>query len=255
MCVERRACPVGRLGRAEEAARQAGPLRGPCGSGERGREKERLAGPSSASSWVSAHCQIGIRNSFSFWNLFIICKLIWIQFKFEFWWLLLAKIKYKNISPTKENYALSWNATIKYLFKYINYRVFILFGKIGCYTNQSCVSALLIGIGVWKAPPHSPSSSKAGPHWSQEVPHSFKVFLLNALPIYFLGHAFWFYLLQTLSSMSRNLPPVDRQISSSTLHVCGFRNFFWRPVGSVWKISQTGCTCPVLNSIHFDSYS
>jgi hypothetical protein len=110
--------PVGRLGRAEEAA---GPLCGPCGSGERGREKERLAGPGSASSWVSTHCQIGIRNSFSFLNLFIICKLIWIQFKFEFRWLLLTKIKYKNISPTKKNYASAWNATIKYLFKYVDY--------------------------------------------------------------------------------------------------------------------------------------
>jgi hypothetical protein len=39
-------------------------------------EKERLAGLGLASSWVSAHCQIGIRKSFSFSNLFIICKLI-----------------------------------------------------------------------------------------------------------------------------------------------------------------------------------
>jgi hypothetical protein len=38
--------------------------------------KKRLAGPGSASSWVSAHCLIGIRNSFSFSNLFIFCKLI-----------------------------------------------------------------------------------------------------------------------------------------------------------------------------------
>jgi hypothetical protein len=68
--------PVGWLGRAEEDAVQAGLLCGPCGSGERGREKERLAGPGSTSSWVSAHCQIGIRNSFSFSNLFIVCKLI-----------------------------------------------------------------------------------------------------------------------------------------------------------------------------------
>jgi hypothetical protein len=42
--------PVGRLGRVGEAARQAGPLRGPCENGERGWEKERLAGPGSASS-------------------------------------------------------------------------------------------------------------------------------------------------------------------------------------------------------------
>jgi hypothetical protein len=31
------ALPVGRLGHAEEAAGQAGPLRGPCGNGEGGR--------------------------------------------------------------------------------------------------------------------------------------------------------------------------------------------------------------------------
>jgi hypothetical protein len=67
--------PVGRLGRAEEAAGQAGSLRGLCGSGERGREKERLGRSGSASSWVSSHCQIGIRNSFSF-SIFLICKLI-----------------------------------------------------------------------------------------------------------------------------------------------------------------------------------
>jgi hypothetical protein len=36
--------PVGQLGHAKEAAGQAGPLRGPCESGEKGREKERLAG-------------------------------------------------------------------------------------------------------------------------------------------------------------------------------------------------------------------
>jgi hypothetical protein len=37
-CASRgRACPVGRLGRAEEAARQARPLRGLCGNGEGGR--------------------------------------------------------------------------------------------------------------------------------------------------------------------------------------------------------------------------
>jgi hypothetical protein len=41
-----------------------------------GREKEKLVRPGSASSWVSAHCQIGIRKSFSFSNLLIICKLI-----------------------------------------------------------------------------------------------------------------------------------------------------------------------------------
>jgi hypothetical protein len=43
---------------------------------EEGEESELLAGPGSASSGVSAHCQIGVRNSFSFSNLFIICKLI-----------------------------------------------------------------------------------------------------------------------------------------------------------------------------------
>jgi hypothetical protein len=64
-----------------------------------------------------------------FFKSFKICKLIWIQFKFKFWWLLLAKIKYKNISPTKENYASAWNATIKYLFKYINYRILFFLEK------------------------------------------------------------------------------------------------------------------------------
>jgi hypothetical protein len=34
------------------------------------------AGPGLASNWVLAHYQIGVRNSFSFSNLFIICKLI-----------------------------------------------------------------------------------------------------------------------------------------------------------------------------------
>jgi hypothetical protein len=42
----------------------------------KGEESEGLAGPVLASSWVSAHCQIGVRNFFSFSNLFIICKLI-----------------------------------------------------------------------------------------------------------------------------------------------------------------------------------
>jgi hypothetical protein len=42
----------------------------------KGEERERLAGPGSASNWVLAHYQIGVRNSFSFSNLFIICKLI-----------------------------------------------------------------------------------------------------------------------------------------------------------------------------------
>jgi hypothetical protein len=42
--------PVGRLSRTGEAARQAGLLRGPCKNGERGREKEQLAGLGSASS-------------------------------------------------------------------------------------------------------------------------------------------------------------------------------------------------------------
>jgi hypothetical protein len=42
--------PVDRLGRTGEAARQAGLFHGPCENGERGREKERLAGLGSASS-------------------------------------------------------------------------------------------------------------------------------------------------------------------------------------------------------------
>jgi hypothetical protein len=42
----------------------------------KGEERERLAKPGSASGWVLTHCQIGVRNSFSFSNLFIICKLI-----------------------------------------------------------------------------------------------------------------------------------------------------------------------------------
>jgi hypothetical protein len=42
----------------------------------KGEERERLAGSGSASSWISAHCQIGVRNFFSFSNLIIICKLI-----------------------------------------------------------------------------------------------------------------------------------------------------------------------------------
>jgi hypothetical protein len=43
VCIERQ-------GRTGEVARQAGPLREPSENGERGREKERLAGPGSASS-------------------------------------------------------------------------------------------------------------------------------------------------------------------------------------------------------------
>jgi hypothetical protein len=39
-------------------------------------EKKKPVGPGSASSWVLAHCQIEIGKSFSFSNLFIICKLI-----------------------------------------------------------------------------------------------------------------------------------------------------------------------------------
>jgi hypothetical protein len=45
-------------------ARQAGPLCGLRKNGEKGSGKERLVGPGLASSWVSAHCQIGIRKSF-----------------------------------------------------------------------------------------------------------------------------------------------------------------------------------------------
>jgi hypothetical protein len=43
------------------------------------------------------------------------------------------KVKYKNISPTKENYASACNATIKYLFRYIYYRILFLLEKLGCY--------------------------------------------------------------------------------------------------------------------------
>jgi hypothetical protein len=39
-------------------------------------EKKKPIGSGSASSWVSAHYQIGIRKSFSFLNLFIICEVI-----------------------------------------------------------------------------------------------------------------------------------------------------------------------------------
>jgi hypothetical protein len=97
-------------------------------------------------------------NPFYFLNHFIICKLIWIQFKFKFRRLLLAKIKYKNISSTKENYASTWNAIIKYLFKYVDYR--ILFFNIGeriifhdsCFSSRSplCIDIAYIYIYIYQ---------------------------------------------------------------------------------------------------------
>jgi hypothetical protein len=67
-------------------AGSAGPVpkRSPAGTaqlgsakdGKMGVVKEKLVGLGSASCWVSPHCQIGVRKSFSFSNLFIICTLI-----------------------------------------------------------------------------------------------------------------------------------------------------------------------------------
>jgi hypothetical protein len=70
---------------------------------------------------------------------------------------------------------------------------------------------LLIGIGVWRPPPQSPSSFKAGPFVLKVFPRSLKVILLNPPSVYFLGHAFLFYRLETSPSMSRNLSLVDQK--------------------------------------------
>jgi hypothetical protein len=93
-------------------------------TGPRGRLLVRLgawpAGPSRWAGWVSAHCRIGIRNSFSFFQIFYNLQTnlnpiqIWIST------ISTRKIKYKNTSQHKGKYALVWNETIKYIFKYIN---------------------------------------------------------------------------------------------------------------------------------------
>jgi hypothetical protein len=69
-----------------------------------GGEKGKLAGPDLASSWVSTHCQIGIRKSFSFsifYNLQTNLNSIQIQ-------ILMTSthtMKYKNTSQHKGKYA------------------------------------------------------------------------------------------------------------------------------------------------------
>jgi hypothetical protein len=65
-------------------------------------EKKRPVWPGSPSSWVSAHCQIGIRKSFSFFKSFynLQTNLNSLQIQISIW-----KIKYKSASPPKENYA------------------------------------------------------------------------------------------------------------------------------------------------------
>jgi hypothetical protein len=102
-------------------------------------------------------------------------------------------------------------------------------------SNWCLVLVLLIGIGVWKPPPQSPSSFKASPHQSQGVPCSLKVLLTNPFPIYFLGQSFWFFWLQCSPSMSTNLSLVDWQVSSLALHICESSKILWRSVRPVWK--------------------
>jgi hypothetical protein len=68
-------CIVSLLGRTWVArvgeAGQAGPVQlGHAGMEKGGGEKEWLAGPGSASSSVSAHCRIGVRKSFFFFQSF-----------------------------------------------------------------------------------------------------------------------------------------------------------------------------------------
>jgi hypothetical protein len=63
------------LGQFQSGVSWAGSA-GPRENREMEGKKEKLVEPGSASIWVSAHCQIGTRKSFSFSNLFIICKLI-----------------------------------------------------------------------------------------------------------------------------------------------------------------------------------
>jgi hypothetical protein len=99
-----------------------------------GGKKEKLVGSGSASSLVLAHCQIGIRKSFSFSNLFYNSQtsqtnLNSIQIRILT--TSTREIKYKNTSQHKGKYASAWNATIKYLFKYINLQNSIRFEKQG----------------------------------------------------------------------------------------------------------------------------
>jgi hypothetical protein len=130
---------VGHTGGKVESARPAvrmnggrrltGPLSLGWATQEWGRQN-RLAGPGSASSWVSAHSQNKIENPFSFSKSFYNLQTnlnsiqIWISTTST------RKIKYKNTPPTRENYASAWNATIKYLFRYINFRILFLLEKI-----------------------------------------------------------------------------------------------------------------------------
>jgi hypothetical protein len=68
---------------------------------------EGLAGPSLASSRVSAHCRIGVRKSFfffhSFHNLQTNLNLIQIRISAAS----IHKIKYKNNSSHQEKYAMA----------------------------------------------------------------------------------------------------------------------------------------------------
>jgi hypothetical protein len=73
---ERRRGRVGSVGSVPKQS-PTGPARlGSAKDGKMGVVKEKLVRLGSASYWVSTHCQIGIRKSFSFSNLFIIWKLI-----------------------------------------------------------------------------------------------------------------------------------------------------------------------------------
>jgi hypothetical protein len=105
------------LGR--DASEAAGPGLGRAKM-EKGRGKERLAGPSSAFSWVSAHYQIGIRKIIFFFKSFYNLQTNLNSIQIQILTTSTRTIKYKNTSQHKEKYASTWNATNKCLFKYMN---------------------------------------------------------------------------------------------------------------------------------------
>jgi hypothetical protein len=70
-----------------------------------GGKKEKLVGSGSASSLVLAHCQIGIRKSFSFSNLFYNSQTNLNSIQIRILTTSTREIKYKNTSQHKGKYA------------------------------------------------------------------------------------------------------------------------------------------------------
>jgi hypothetical protein len=72
---------------------------------KKGRGKEQLAGPGKASSWVSAHYQIGIRKILFFFKSFYIFQTNLNSIQIQFLMTSTLTTKYKNTSQHKGKYA------------------------------------------------------------------------------------------------------------------------------------------------------